>query len=151
MDKQRSDDRQQFELRLTSTASAERLFALLSDAPGWPKWFPAARRAEWATDSGTDRVRLVGVGPLAVREVILSETPGKHHAYSIRSVIPVRDHRADVWFTQADGRTEIRWTTSFRPPLPGTGMLLRRSLQFAVGRLAKALVAAAEKPDHPSR
>ncbi len=80
MDEQRSHDRQQFELRLTSTAPAERLFALLSDAPDWPTWFPAARRAGWATDSGTERVRLVGVGPLLVREVILSETPGRHHA-----------------------------------------------------------------------
>jgi hypothetical protein len=140
---------QHFELRLHSTAPAERLFALLSDAPGWPRWFPAARRAEWATDTA-DRVRLVGVGRLVVREVVLEETPPTHHAYSIRSVIPVREHRADVRLSPTASGTHIVWSTSFRPVVPGTGVVLRQGLRFGVRRLAGALIAAAEA-DTPMR
>jgi uncharacterized protein YndB with AHSA1/START domain len=126
-----------------SSAPAERLFALLSDAPGWPNWFSPARRAEWAAGEG--RVRLVGLGPLVVREVVLEETPPTHHAYSIRSVIPVREHRADVMFQPDDtGTTTITWTASFRPALPGTGGLLRLGMRAAVSALARALVKAAE-------
>jgi uncharacterized protein YndB with AHSA1/START domain len=131
-------------VRLHSTAPAERLFALLSDAPGWPQWFPAARRAEWATDTA-ERVRLVGVGRFVVREVVLEETAPTQHAYSIRSLIPVRDHRADVRFSPTASGTHIVWTTTFRPAVPGTGALLRHGLRFGVQRLAAALIAAAER------
>jgi uncharacterized protein YndB with AHSA1/START domain len=135
---------QHLELRLHSTAPAERLFALLSDAPGWPQWFPAARRAEWETGT-PDRVRLVGVGRFVVREVVLAETSPHHHAYSIRSVIPVREHRADVRFSPTATGTQIVWTTTFRPVIPGTGALLRHGLRFGVQRLARALIGAAER------
>jgi hypothetical protein len=121
------------------------LFALLSDAPGWPRWFPAARRAAWASDTD-QRVRLVGVGRVVVREAVLEETPPTHHAYSIRSVIPVRDHRADVHFSPTESGTHILWTTSFRAVVPGSGALLRHGLRFGVRRLARALIAAAEAP-----
>jgi uncharacterized protein YndB with AHSA1/START domain len=140
---------QHFEVRLHSTAPSERLFALLSDAAGWLRWFRPARRAEWADETATPRVRLVGVGRFVVREVVLKETPPHHHAYSIRSVIPVREHRADVRFTATDTGTAISWTTSFRPAVPGTGPLLRLGLRRGVGALARALISAAEGPIRP--
>ncbi len=91
-------------------------------------------------------VRLVKVAPgVTIREVIVEEQAPSHHAYSIRSVIPIKDHRADVWLTaRADGGTDIRWASSMRPKLPGTGLVLKAALSKAVGDLCKALVKAAE-------
>lgn len=134
-----------YEIRRSSTAPPERLFALLSDAPSWPTWFRPARRVEW--EPGADPpVRLVTVAPgLTVREVVLEESAPTHHAYSIRSVLPIRDHRADVYLrARADGGTDIHWVSSMRPKIPGTGRLLRAALTTAVGGLCSALVRTAE-------
>ena len=134
-----------YEIRRTSTAPPERVFALLSDAPNWGSWFKPAKNVTW--EAGAEPpVRLVKLAPgLTVREVVLEETEPSHHAYSIRSVIPVKDHRADVWLTAtADGGTDIRWVSSCNPKLPGTGPALKLALSKAVGDLCNALVKAAE-------
>jgi hypothetical protein len=136
---------QRFDIEIASSASTDRLFALLADAPGWPAWFRPARRVCWSSEQpggGAGAVRLVTIGPVTVRERVLAEEPGIHHAYSIESVFPVRDHRADVWFTSGQAGTVIKWTSSFTPKFPGSGALLRMGLRFGVTRLAKALAAA---------
>lgn len=134
-----------YEIRRTSTASPENLFALLADAPSWPAWFKPAKNVSFEADAQPP-VRLVKLGPgLTVREVIVEETAPSHHAYSIRSVLPIKDHRADVWLTpRTDGGTDIRWVSSMRPKLPGTGLALKAALTKAVDGLCKALVEAAE-------
>ena len=134
-----------YEIRRTSTASPERLFALLSDAPSWPTWFKPAKRMEFEPGAQPP-VRLVKLAPgVAIREVIVEENAPIHHAYSIRSVIPIKDHRADVWLTErADGGTDIRWASSMRPKLPGTGLVLKASLTKAVSGVCKALLKAAK-------
>jgi len=135
-----------YEIRGTSTASPERIFALLSDAPSWPTWFKPAKRVGWEPGAQPP-VRLVTVAPgVTIREVVVEESAPSHHAYSIRSVIPIKDHRADVWLTgRADGGTDIRWTSSMRPKVPGTGLLLKATLAKAVGGVCTALVKAAER------
>ncbi|MUL64536.1 hypothetical protein BOO86_08695 [Mycobacterium sp. CBMA 234] len=137
---------QRFDIELASSAGADQLFALLADAPGWPAWFRPARRVRWSSThpAGGGAVRLVTIGPLTVRERVLAEEPGRHHAYSIETVFPMRDHRADVWFTADQTGTLIRWNSSFTPKFRGTGGLLRIGLKFGVQQLAQALIAAAE-------
>lgn len=134
-----------YEIRRTSTASPERIFALLSDAPGWSTWFKPAKNVSWEPGAHPP-VRLVKVAPgLTVREVVVEETAPTHHAYSIRSVIPVKDHRADVWLTaRRDGGTDIRWVSTANPTVPGTGPVVSAALKQAVAGLCKALVKAAE-------
>ena len=134
-----------FEIRRSSTAPPDRVFALLSDAPSWGTWFKPARNVSW--EAGAEPpVRLVNVAPgLTVREVVVEETAPTHHAYSIRSVIPVKDHRADVWLSErADGGTDIRWVCGANPKLPGSGMAVKFLLSTAVDRLCAALVKGAE-------
>ncbi|WP_028984540.1 SRPBCC family protein [Sporichthya polymorpha] len=134
-----------FEIRRSSTAPPERLFALLSDAPGWPTWFRALKRVDWEPGA-TPPVRLMRIGPVTVREAVLSETAPTHHAYSVRSVIPMRDHRADVHLTaRPNGGTDIVWSTTFRRAWPGSGRPVRAFLQAGVSRLASALIAHAER------
>lgn len=89
-------------------------------------------------------MRRVHIGPVAVREAVLTETRPAHHAYSVRTVVPVREHRADVWFRPDGSGTSIVWAMSFEPLIPGTGRLVRAGLVFGVRRLAAALIRAAE-------
>jgi hypothetical protein len=138
-------DKLSFEIRRSSTASPEKLFGLLSDATSWPSWFRAARNVSFEAGA-VPPVRLVKVGPgLTVREVIVEETAPTHHAYSIQSLIPVKDHRADVRFTaRPDGGTDIVWTSSMRAKVPGTGLAVKAVLSQAVAQLCAALVKGAE-------
>jgi len=133
------------ERRCSSMASPERIFAMLSDAPSWPSWFTLAKKVAWEPGSEPP-VRLVTLGlGVTVREVVIEETPCSHHAYSIRSVIPVRNHRADVWLSaRADGGTDIRWVAHFAPKVPGTGALLRVGVSKGLEMLCSCLVTAAE-------
>jgi hypothetical protein len=87
---------------------------------------------------------MVTVGPLTVHERIVIELPNTHHSYSIQTVIPVRDHRADAWFAVQGEGTRLRFTTAFVPKIPGTGSALRAGLRFGIRRLARSLVTAAE-------
>jgi hypothetical protein len=134
-----------YEIVRSSTAPPDRVFALLSDAPGWPTWFKLIRKVSWEPGAEPP-VRLVTLGPgLTIREVVLEETAPTHHAYSIQSVFPVKNHRADVRLTaRPDGGTDIRWTSTCDPKLPGTGGALKVGLSKAVGDLCKALVKASE-------
>lgn len=134
-----------YEIRRTSTAPPERLFALLADAPNWPTWFKPAKNVAFEPGAQPP-VRLVKIAPgVTIREVIVDEAAPSHHAYSIRSVIPIKDHRADVWLTaRADGGTDIRWASSMRPRLPGTGLVLKATLTKAVSGVCSALIKAAE-------
>ncbi|HVE24622.1 MAG TPA: SRPBCC family protein [Sporichthya sp.] len=133
------------EISRSSSAPPERIFALLSDANAWSSWFKPARNVSFEPGASPP-VRLVHVAPgLTIREVILEETAPNHHAYSIRSVLPVRNHRADVHLSRRpDGGTDISWTFSLQPKVPGTGALLKAGLGHAVGLLCSALVKAAE-------
>jgi hypothetical protein len=137
---------QRFTVELTSSASADTLFSLLSDAPRWPSWFRAARKVEWCPPRASDeqRVRRVWIGPIGVREAVLEEQAPRHHAYAIRSTIPVTDHRADVWFHEGGGSTSITWSSSFRAKVPGTGHLLAVALRLGVRQLGRSLIAEAE-------
>ena len=136
-----------FVLNLTSSAPPERLFALLHDAPGWSQWFGPARRVRWMPGhpaGGAGAVRLVTIGPVTVQETVVEEVVPTLHAYSIRTVLPVCDHRADVHLVPDGSGTRIEWSTAFRPKLPGTGALLTAGLRFGVRGLAAALIKAAE-------
>jgi uncharacterized protein YndB with AHSA1/START domain len=140
-----------FDIEMESEAPPERLFNILSDAPSWPTWFKPARRVEWVRpgDDGqagrVGAVRRVVMGPIGVEEAILESASPSHHAYQIRTTIPVRDHRADVWFrATGDGKTSILWSSSFAPKIPGTGPLLATGLRLGVRQLARALTVAAE-------
>ena len=134
-------------LSFSSSASPERLFDLLADAPSWPSWFGPVRSAEWLPVDPADsalRVRRVRIGPLRVVEAVLAESRPSHHAYQVRTVLPVREHRADVVFRPDATGTRIEWTMSFEPTVPGTGPLLRAGLVFGVSRLAASLIRVAE-------
>jgi hypothetical protein len=89
-------------------------------------------------------VRQVFIGPVSVKEEVLESVFPTHHAYSIKTTIPVKDHRADVWFVETVSGTNVLWVSTFSPRFVGIGGPLAAGLRFGVHRLAKALVSAAE-------
>ncbi|SFW49768.1 SRPBCC family protein [Amycolatopsis australiensis] len=140
-----------FEVNRTSTASPDTLFALEADGPSWAKWGkPLVVQARWARQgtgepAGVGAVREVGLWPVLVREETVEYEPGRRHVYTFFRGRPLKDYRAEVVFTPADGGgTHLRWTGSFTEPVQGSGPLLAAGLKRVIELFSGKLVKAAE-------
>ena len=95
--------------------------------------------------------RYLGRYPVSVEKLLEAEE-GRFLAYTVIGGIPVRNYRAEVTLTPADGGTRIRWTGEWDATL--MGRLVYRELSKVYPRVVDALAAAAEKqaaaPDRQS-
>jgi uncharacterized protein YndB with AHSA1/START domain len=136
-------DGMRFSLRFERpcSASASTIYDLLADPQRWPQWLTSARSATWE-ERGS--IRRIVVSGLTMREqIIVAERP-HHHAYTILSGIPVRDHRADVRIVPRPEGSVITWEASFSPRIPFTGPLIWLMLRASMPTMVNALVRGAE-------
>jgi hypothetical protein len=79
---------------------------------------------------------------------VIALEPPRRYAYEFMWGLPIRDYRAEVTLTPAaeGGGTAVRWRSSFRAKLPGTGRLVRRRLAQFIAETAEGLAREAEKP-----
>ena len=122
-------------------APVEVVWDVLTDHAAYRSWTPVVSSrlvTEGTTEpNGVDAVRFLGVGPVGAKEKVLVHEPPHHLAYTVVAGLPVREYRADARLTEGDGPwTELEYTGSFRPTLPGTG----RVLAFLVTSVLRTLV-----------
>jgi uncharacterized protein YndB with AHSA1/START domain len=135
-----------------SAAPPERLFALLAAGDRWSEWAgPTVPRSRWLVpgdpEGGVGAVRRLGLGLLGSSERIVEHEPPRRLAYVVDSPAPFRDYRAVVDLTgRPDGGTDVLWSASFTPVVPGTGAALRLVLRRIVAGFAERLARAAERP-----
>lgn len=77
--------------------------------------------------------------------------PGEVFAYELEAGMPVRDYRAVVTLTPGREGITVRWRSTFRAKVPGTGWLCRRQLGAFIGRTVQGLAAAAEQARRSER
>jgi hypothetical protein len=122
------------------------VWPLLADARTWPRWAPFDE-AEVESGEGVGEIRRVRAGRVTTRERVTAIEPPRRYAYEFLSGLPIRDYRAEVTLTPtAEDGTTIRWRSSFRAKLPGTGRLVRRRLAQFIAETAEGLAREAEKP-----
>ena len=132
-----------YEIIVRSRATAQAIFDLLADAPGWPRWAgPFAATASWEREGdpapgGVGAIRRIGRWPQYGREQIVEYEPPNHLAYTVLSGVPVSDYRADVDIVPEGNGTMLRWRASFTPKIPGTGALFAVVLRRIVGGFAR--------------
>jgi hypothetical protein len=123
---------QEFEVRGHSTAQPAAVYALLRDGSTWPIWSSIEKfRLEKPSSPEPESVgaiRNFGTGRYRLREEVVELVADKRFSYAMLSGLPLRDYRADIDLTPADGGTDIRWHTSFKSKVPGMGGLYRRAL-----------------------
>lgn len=111
-------------------APRRRVWEILVDHEGMPRWFPAAeviRRHPGSPDpDGVGAVRVVRLRGLALEERITAFKPEERLEYGLTAGAPLRDCRGEIVLTPAESRTRVRWTLSARASVPGSGWLLRR-------------------------
>lgn len=141
-----------FAVERSSNASAERLFALVSDGSRWPEWtgtlVPSGSMVVKGdpAPAGVGAVRKLGVGPVGVKEQTTAYEQDRLHAYKLLTPGPVRNYHAQVRLTpRPDGGTDLHWSGSFDEGVRGTGKVMQRVMSKMIGTLATKLVRAAER------
>ena len=142
---------QEIDIRKTTEASPAAVWTLLDDSATWPAWTPI-ERFELVTPRGPDglgEVRTFKTGRVTVREEIIERVRARRLSYKLLDGLAVRHYRAEIDLTQrpdASG-TEIRWHTTFKPKLPGSGWLYRRALTKATQQFVDGLAERAATAD----
>lgn len=140
------------EAERVASADPGTVWALVSEAARYPEWGPwnsceyehpgdASPHGPGAVYRLRSSRRYLGRYPVSVEKVLEAEED-RFLAYTVVRGIPVRNYRAEVTLTPADGGTRIRWTGEWDATL--MGRLVYRELSKVYPQAVAALAAAAE-------
>lgn len=139
---------QEIDVRVPTTASPARLYALLRDGATWPVWSPIGSfelRAEGTGErEGLGAIRVFRTGRVTSVERVAELVPDRRFSYELEHGLAIRGYRADVDLEPSGGTTTIHWHSTFRAKVPGTGWLYQRTLSRFIKRCAEGLAAHAE-------
>jgi len=133
------------EARSTSAAAPDTVFEVIAATEQWPNWAiqdEATLEHEGAENrQGVGAIRRFRTGKYVLRERVVEYQPPRRFVYELLSGMPVKGYRGEVTLEPtADGGTAIRWHSTFRPKIPGTGSMIRGRLaaiiQGTIDRLA---------------
>lgn len=141
--------RQRIEARATTTAPPAVVHALLRDGAAWPEWSPLGtfelERPGEDEREGVGAIRVFRTGRVTSREQIVELVPDRRLSYVLLSGLAIRDYRADVDLEPDGEGTVIRWRSSFRAQVPGSGGAYRRGLSRFLQQMVDGL---AERSSH---
>lgn len=116
-------------VRRETSASAEELFALLSD-PATYRRLPGVKRAELVrpgkdTLHGVGALRRIWIGPFKFEEEITHSEPGVRLDYRVVASQPPLDHEGGTLrFASTGNGCVVDWSSTYRVPIPILGRVL---------------------------
>ena len=140
----------QVEARAYSKASPAAVYAVAADSSGYPRWsrigsFEAVRPGQGGP-YGVGSLRIFRTPPLKLLEEVVELIPERLVAYTLHRGLPFRGYRADIALAPAaGGGTDIRWSNSFEPTIPGTGWFWRAFMQGVFNEMTPQLAREAER------
>lgn len=130
----------------TTAAPPAQVWARVVDGARWPELSPLGSfelerpGTPEAHGEGVGAIRLFTTGRVRSREEVVERVEERRFAYVLLSGLPIRDYRAELDLEPTpDGGTRLRWHSSFRPKVPGTGWLLARGLARTIEPLVAGL------------
>jgi uncharacterized protein YndB with AHSA1/START domain len=139
----------EIDVHASSAAPPERVYALLADVRTWHEWAPFDE-AEVESGQGVGEIRRLRKGRVRSKERVVALEPPRLFAYEFLSGLPIRDYRSEVTLDPSpEGGTAIRWHSTFRAKVPGTGWTMRWSLNRFLAETADGLARAAENEPRP--
>ncbi|MEO3787802.1 SRPBCC family protein [Actinocorallia sp. B10E7] len=125
---------------ITSAPPAQ-VFRHLATAEAWPVWMRVPTRSRRARSGAPDPD---GVGAVRaifpMREQVVAYEPPAHYAYTMLTLTPFKDYRADVRLSPTpEGGTLIEWSARAGARVPGTGAIVGFGLRFLTRRLSSSL------------
>lgn len=133
-----------FEIDETFNVPRSRVFALFADHRRFGKLLGAPvkriKDSEQADPNGLGSVRKLGIGPVGLKETIVSFEPDSVIEYTITSLSPIRNHLGRIRFDDTpEGHTRVRYHISFDDIVPFSGILLSAGLEHAIRRGIKQI------------
>jgi hypothetical protein len=136
------------EAKASSSAPREKVWEVVADVPRWADWGPwnssTFEREGTPPPGGVGAVRLLKRFAMTLREELTDYEPPGRMTYKLLSGLPLRDYRAEVNVSDADGGSELHWRSQF-DALPGVGGLYRWQLQKAFEDITERVARAAEQ------
>ncbi len=132
------------EEKLATTATAERIWDVLTTHEQMPAWFPAVRSVVLDPPGEPDRdglgaVRHIqAIGPTVVEEIIEWDPPHRY-VYTLLRGGPIRNHRGEVTVETSARGAVATWRIQFEPVIPLSGIVLQPFMR----RLARSLLSKA--------
>ena len=125
------------EIDETFDVPRNRVFALFADHSRFGQMLGAPVRRIKASQgqdpNGVGSVRLIGIGPLGLKETVLSFEPNSLIEYTISSMSPIRNHVGRIRFEDtSEGLTRVNYTITFDEILPFTGRVVRSALEKGI-------------------
>jgi hypothetical protein len=125
-------------------ATAEAVYALLTDGSSWPRWAPIdsleLERAGDPPPEGVGAIRVLRSGRRTGRDQIVELIENERFKYASLSGLPVRDYAGEVNLERTqEGWTTVRWHSSFLPKVRGTGWILERGIRRFLERCVNGL------------
>jgi hypothetical protein len=120
------------------------VWAKLADLEGWHEWGPWTK----TTLDGdirtmvSERTRLTGK-PYVMTERVTALEPEERFEYDLLSGLPIKGYHGKVVLTDADGGTDIRWSSSFKSPWPLLGGLWCGAMLKVIRDVSEQLAARA--------
>lgn len=128
-----------YDVRVSCKAPQQKVFDLVADAPGWPKWAkPVVMHGSWLQEGdpapgGVGAIRKLGSKQVGTREQIIEFDPPHYMAYTILTPMPIRDYRAIVSIDKEGEGCRITWAATFEGRFPGAGPVM----SFVLGRMIR--------------
>lgn len=114
-------------------ASTEQTWNKLIDHSGLGDWsIFRGKVLRPGTDSGNGpgcMRELTGFGA-RINEEIVSWDEGKHYSYKLRTGAPFKFHQGDVFVSEENGMTKVRWSIRFHSRIPFTGKLIALGMKI---------------------
>ena len=134
---------QDIEIRARIAAPPARVFAVVADHAGYPRWAgvqeAVLRNPGHPPPNGVGATRVFRRSGIALEEEVTLFEPPERLDYRGVGGLPLRDYQAEMRLAAADGGTVLTWRVRFRPLVPGTGWLLRRLIARWLGDVASRL------------
>lgn len=125
------------EIDETFDVPRDRVFALFADHERFGKLLGAPvkriRDSDQADPNGVGSIRKIGIGPIGLKETVITFEPASLIEYTITSLSPIRNHLGRIRFEDvADGKTRVLYTISFEDIMPYTGKLVSSALDQGI-------------------
>lgn len=118
-------------------APVDRVWNLVTDHRGMPKWFPldtaALEREGWPAPNGVGAERVMHGPKLNVREQVIGWDPLRSLDYRLMKGAPISCHQGRVELKPVAGGTELTWSIRYRAKIPGTSGIVRRAMDKMLG------------------
>ena len=137
LDKRPLPDTHRVEHTVSIAAPTDRVWNLVTDHRGMPKWFPldtvTLDREGRPAPNGVGAERAMRGPGMNVREQVLDWVPQRSLDYRLMEGAPISCHQGRVELKPIAGGTELTWSIRYRAKIPGTSGMVQRAMDKMLG------------------